>query len=405
MNYLEKLQAFSQEHVLEYFDELDEAQKASLIAQIEEADFSVLKELGAGSTKPDTSRLSGIKVVTVNEIASEGERFGKAGIEAIKGGKVGAVLLAGGMGTRLGSDGPKGTYNVGITRPVYIFERLIANLIKVVDQAGVYVDLFIMTSDKNNDATVSFFKEKNYFGYREEFVHFFRQEMVPCVDYNGKIYMENSFTMATSPNGNGGWYSSLVHSAAGEVVKKKGIEWLNIFAVDNVLQAIADPVFVGSTILSGALSGSKVIRKACPDEKIGNICLEDGKPAVVEYYEMTPEMLEQRDEKGEYLYNFGVILNYLFNVGKLNEILNEKLPVHVVEKKIPYMAASGEFIKPEKPNGFKFETLATDLVKLMDSTVPFEVVREKEFAPIKNLTGVDSVESARELLKKNGIEL
>ena len=190
-----------------------------------------------------------------------------------------------------------------------------------------------------------------------------------------------------------------------EDIKSKGIEWLNVFAVDNVLQQIADPLFIGAVVKSGSQSGGKVVSKADPNERVGVLCLEDGMPSIVEYYEMTPEMISRRNDDGELAYKYGVILNYLFSTEKLEQIMNQKMPVHVVEKKIPYMDENGNFISPEKPNGYKFETLVLDMVHMQDSCLPYEVVRSKEFAPIKNATGVDSVESARELLKENGVQL
>ena len=174
--------------------------------------------------------------------------------------------------------------------------------------------------------------------------------------------------------------------------------------MDNVLQRIADPVFVGATISKDCVVGAKVVRKAAPDEKVGVMCLEDGKPSIVEYYELTEELMNAKNEKGDPAYNFGVILNYLFSVQALEKLMGN-LPLHIVEKKIPYLDESGRLVKPEEPNGYKFENLVLDMIHKMDSCLPFEVVREKEFAPIKNKTGVDSVDSARELLKKNGVEL
>ena len=212
-------------------------------------------------------------------------------------------------------------------------------------------------------------------------------------------------SLAMSPNGNGGWYKSLLRAGLDQDIQKRGVEWLNVFAVDNVLQRIADPVFVGATILSGRVCGSKVVRKVSPHERVGAMCLENGKPSIVEYYELTDEMAEARDENGTLLYGFGVILNYLFRVDKLNEIAGSNLPLHIVEKKVPYLDESGQMQKPEEPNAYKFETLILDMVYMMDNCLAFEVEREKEFAPVKNATGTDSVESARELLKKNGIAI
>ncbi|MBQ2265593.1 MAG: UTP--glucose-1-phosphate uridylyltransferase, partial [Oscillospiraceae bacterium] len=211
--------------------------------------------------------------------------------------------------------------------------------------------------------------------------------------------------IAASPNGNGGWFSSMIKAGLLPFLKKEGIEWLNVFAVDNVLQRIADPVFVGATILSGASSGSKVVSKADPEERIGVLCLEDGTPSIVEYYEMTPEMITSREPDGRLSYNYGVILNYLFRTDCLERIAGNNMPIHVVSKKVPYIGENGELVKPSEPNAYKFETLVLDMIHMQDKCLSFEVDRQREFAPVKNAEGVDSVESARELLRRNGVEL
>ncbi len=407
MNYNEalcKLNLYGQGHVLKYYDELQQSQKDELLSQIEATDFSIIT-MCDNKQAPKKGEISPLGAMQLSQIDANRDEFYQIGINAIKEGRVGAVLLAGGMGTRLGSDEPKGMYNIGETKDVYIFERIISNLLDVVKLSGTYIHLFIMTSDKNNDTTVKFFRDKNYFGYDKDFITFFVQEMAPATDYDGKIYMESKSKMSTSPNGNGGWFKSMERSKALDIVKNSGIEWLNVFAVDNVLQRIADPVFVGATIKMHAQVGAKVVKKATKDEKVGVMCLEDGKPSIVEYYELTDELMDTVDENGELAYNYGVILNYLLSVKHLEQIMQKDMPLHIVEKKIPYINEMGEFIKPEQPNGYKFETLILDMIHLLDSCLPFEVVRDKEFAPIKNKTGVDSVESAKVLLKANGVSL
>lgn len=398
-----KLVKYGQQHVLEIAARLGCADDTELIKQIEQTDFEVI-ELGKNAAK-ETERgiITPIEVMSVDEIASKEQEYCEAGTRAIRDGKVGAVLLAGGMGTRLGSDMPKGVYDIGITKVVYIFECLVNNLKAVVDETGAYIHLFVMTSEKNNDITVDFFKEHNYFGYPAEYIHFFMQEMAPSTDYDGKVLMEAANRIATSPNGNGGWYSSIISAGLHRLIEKEGIEWLNVFAVDNVLQKIADPCYVGATIMNNCVSASKVIRKVDKEEKVGVLCLEDGHPSIVEYYELTEEMKDAVNEKGELAYNYGVILNYLFKVEELDKIVAMKLPPHVVEKKIPYIDDDGNMINPEEPNGLKYETLILDMIKMLDTCLGYEVVREKEFAPIKNKEGVDSVDSARELLKINGV--
>lgn len=400
-----KLEKYGQSHLLKYYDELSEDEREELLAQIDETDFSVVELCRNGSNGAKKGKITPLSVMQLKDIEENKDMYFNTGVSAIKEGKVGAVLLAGGMGTRLGSDGPKGMYNIGETREVYIFERIVQNLMDAVNITGSWIYLFIMTSDKNNDATINFFKEKNYFGYNKDYIIFFKQEMAPAADYDGKIYMESKSRMSTSPNGNGGWFISMEKTGVINKIKAEGIEWLNVFAVDNVLQRIADPVFVGAVIKKGCSVGAKVAKKVSPDEKVGVMCLEDGKPSIVEYYELTEELMNAKDENGEPAYNYGVILNYLFNVKELEELLKKSMPLHIVEKKIPYIDEDGQLIKPESPNGYKFETLVLDMIHLMKSCLPFEVIREKEFAPIKNKTGIDSVDTARELLKKNGVEL
>lgn len=374
-----------------------------LAGQLDNMDWSYLDLIHGG--KQQRGHFEPLRAMELSEIAERKVEFRTAGLEAIRAGKAGTVLLAGGQGTRLGFDKAKGMFNIGVNKTLYIFEQLIHNLLDVTKEAEAWVPLYIMTSDKNDAQTREFFAEHEYFGYNRDYIHFFVQEMVPAVDFDGNILMEAEDSLAMSPNGNGGWFQSLIKAGLDQDIKNRGIEWLNVFAVDNVLQRIADPVFLGAVICSGCVSGSKVVRKVSPEEKVGAMCLEDGKPSIVEYYELTKEMAEAVDENGTLLYGFGVILNYLFSVDALFTVAQKKLPVHVVKKKVPYLDEKGILQKPTEPNAYKFETLILDMVYMMDNCLPFEVDREKEFAPVKNAAGTDSVESARALLQKNGVEI
>lgn len=401
----DKLKKYGQLHVLKYYEELNKEEQEALIAQIENTDLDVLSLCDRKEELNPRGKITPINVMQLPEIQRKKEEYTKCGLDAIKAGKVGAVLLAGGMGTRLGSDAPKGVYNIGLTKEVFIFQRLIENLLDVVHQAETWIPLYIMTSDKNHETTTAFFKEKNYFGYNPDYVTFFMQDMAPASDYQGKVYLEAKNKISTSPNGNGGWFLSMMKWGVVDKIRQAGVEWLNVFAVDNVLQRIADPCFVGATISTGSAVGAKVVKKNAPDEKVGAMCLEDGRPSIVEYYELTEELMNAKDEQGEPAYNFGVILNYLFREKDLEEIVAKKLPLHIVEKKIPYLNEQGELVNPQEPNGYKFEQLVLDMIHELDSCLPYEVVRNYEFAPIKNKTGVDSVESARALCQENHIEL
>ena len=406
MNYeqaREKLEQNGQLQLLRFYSELDENAKGSLLSQIEKIDFSVIRKPAPKSTEGEV--IEPIPALTLSDINRDHDKYYKIGLQAVKEGKIAAVILAGGQGTRLGHDGPKGTLNVGLTKELYIFECLVKNLMAVTDAAQNKIPLLVMTSEINDAATRSFFADHDYFGYDKDKVFFFIQDMAPAADYDLKVYLEEKGKIVMSPNGYGGWFRALCNAGLNETLKEMGVEYINIFSVDNCLQKMADPVFLGALIDSGCPVGSKVIRKNAPEEKVGVMCIRNGRPSIIEYYELTEEMRNLRDENGELLYTYGVILNYIFRMKELDEIASNPLPLHVVEKKIPHIDDQGNHIKPESPNGYKYETLALDMIEMMPSGLVFEVEREKEFAPIKNLHGVDSLDSAREMLKANGVEL
>ena len=379
MNYeqtKELLKRNGQEQLLRFWDELDETGKEKLLRNIERLDFAVLENLKhPQNLSGEGSRLSPVKGLSVADIEANEQRFKTIGNEALKSGKIAGLLLAGGQGTRLGAEGPKGAFNMGVTRELSIFACQMNNLLNDLRESGARPLLLVMTSEKNDEETQEFWKENGYFGYDAEKVRFFVQDAAPCTDMNGKILQEEKDTPATSPNGNGGWFSSLKKSGLYEELKNGGAEWLNVYAVDNVLQRPFDPVFIGATLESGKACGAKCVRKNSPQEKVGVLCEKDGKAAVIEYYELT------------------------------EETEREKIPVHIVKKKIPYVNERGEKCEPQRENGLKFETLAVDLISFMGSVLPCEVRREKEFAPVKNATGADSVETARALLELNGVTL
>ena len=406
MNYAqakELLAAHGQTQLLDYYDELTDEQRACLLSDIAKLDFSVLENLHSDYSKT-LGKLSPADALSVDEVERNRAGFEEVGLEALRAGKVAAVLLAGGQGTRLGSSLPKGMFNIGVTRRLTIFEQQMNNIKEVTDRAGCMFHLFVMTSDLNDKATRAYFAENNYFGYDSSKIHFYEQKLAPTCSQEGKIYLDEKYKVSQSPNGNGGWYSSLIEGGYGPLLESEGIEWLNIYAVDNVLQRICDPVFIGATLKSGCACSSKVVSKISPEERVGVLCKEDGKPSIVEYYEMPKELASLRDADGRLTYRYGVILNYLFSVKTLNKIYKDKLPCHLAFKAIPHIE-KGVKVIPTEPCGYKFETLAVDIVRLMGSCLAVEVVREKEFAPVKNKTGVDSVESARELLALNGVKL
>lgn len=399
---LEMLTMLDQQHLIRHIRSLPEDAQNRIVKQIAELDLSVFdvidKDEPRGVFTPPTA-------VPLGEIAAHAEEYRKIGLEAIREGKVGAVLLAGGQGTRLDFDKPKGMFNVGVTRELSIFECLMNNLMEVVRAAEAWIPLFVMTSVDNMHETQQFFADHGFFGYSEDNIWFFAQEQLPTIDLNGKLMLSAPDRICTAPNGNGGWFASMERTGMLKVLRDIHIEWLNVFAVDNVLQRMADPCFIGAVIAAGKSSGAKVVAKAAPEERVGVLCQEDGRPSIIEYYEMPNEMRDQREPDGTLTYRFGVILNYLFQVQSLDRTLNVSMPLHRAKKKVKHFVPGTGRVNPEEPNAYKFETLALDMVRLQSDCLAYEVDRSREFAPIKNKDGVDSVDTARALLRQNGVEL
>jgi UDP-N-acetylglucosamine/UDP-N-acetylgalactosamine diphosphorylase len=398
-----KLSMYGQKHLIQYTDKLSEAERIDYVEQLRQINFTlILSEQGKQSAG---GVISPIPVLQLEDIREDMHYYTDLGLDAIRKGKLGLVLLAGGQGSRLGYDKPKGMLNVGVEREWFLFQILLEHIQSVVRAAGTYIHLFIMTSDLNDQDTRTFFQEHQFFGYHPDYIHFYVQGALPAVDFEGRIVMADYGKIPFQSDGNGGWYHSLLDAGLGSVIAGSGIEWMNVFAVDNVLQHIADPCFLGAVLDRQVECGAKVVKKARPEERVGLICQKNKRPAIIEYYELDEQLANQKDENGNLAFNYGVILNYLFHVKALNRIRLEDLPLHRVARKVNYMDRLGKQNIPTEPNAYKLERLLLDMIALMDSCLPFEVERKKEFAPIKNLTGVDSLESARSLLQKNGYSL
>ena len=282
-----------QEQLLEYYEELSESERKALLNQIENLNFSIIKNIEKNKTVKRGKIQPAGDAVSVQEIKRRRIQFETVGLNLLSENKVGAVLLAGGQGSRLGYSGPKGTFNMGLTKELSIFELQMNSIKKITEITGRHFPLFIMTSYTNNAETVKFFEERNYFGYPRDRIHFYIQDVAPTCNFDGKIYLDEKSRVSIAPNGNGGWYSSLINSGLGRVLDRNNIEWLNVYSVDNVLQKICDPAFIGATVIKQCRCGAKVVKKAGPDEKVGVLCSEDGKPTIIEYYEM-PENLKNK---------------------------------------------------------------------------------------------------------------
>lgn len=399
-----KLKKYGQEHLLNRYKYLDEDKKDKLIKQIKDIDFDQAIELFNITTKsikkPD-GEFSNIEYVDKSKLSQEEyDRYYNIGKKKIEEGKYAVVTMAGGQGTRLGYVAPKGTFKIGGGVEKSLFEALSDTIKEAKEKFGAKIPWYIMTSRENNNATERFFEKNDFFGLPYEDVKFFKQGELPMLDTNGKLMLDETGLIKLAADGHGGVFESLAKNGYLDDMKTRGIEWVFISGVDNVLAGLVDPIAVGLAIAEGTLATGKSVVKRSPTEGVGVFCKRNGRPYVIEYTEITDEMAYAKDSNGELLYGESHILTNLFNIKALENIAQNKLPYHKAFKKAKYTdIETGEIIKPEKPNAYKYEAFIFDAFERLDSMSILRVKREDEFAPLKNADGEDSPDTARELYK------
>ena len=401
----ELLAKYGQEHLLQCYDKLSDAQKNKLLDDILTLDFNQVQNLYESTkTKPnfENVKLEPIPHTTKAELSDEDLRkYTEIGEEVIKAGKLAVVTMAGGQGTRLGHNGPKGTYDIGLDSHKSLFELLSDGLKEAGKKYDVTIPWFIMTSEENNDQTIEFFAKHRFFGYeKDKNIFFFKQGELPMVDTEGKILIGEDGLIKQAADGHGGIYESLVKCGMTEKMRQLGVEWVFIGGVDNCLVKMVDPVLMGIAIDKGVTVACKSIVKANPHEKVGVFCKRNGKPGVIEYSEITDDMAEATDENGELLYGESHILCNLFSIDAVERMGQTPLPYHSAFKKAKYIDKDGNLVVPDSPNAYKFEAFLFDAFGEVDDMAILRVKREEEFAPVKNASGVDSPETARELYRK-----
>ena len=399
----EILKKYGQEHLLSNYEKLSNEDKNRLLNDILTIDFgeiSKLYEQTKHKIKFENCKIEPIEHVDKAKLSNEEiQKYSEIGIEQIKKGKLAAVTMAGGQGTRLGHNGPKGTFDLGLDSHKSIFEILCDTLKLARKKYGVVVPWYIMTSDENNDETVEFFEKNNYFDYPKEAVKFFIQGEMPMINTEGKILLNEEGLIKQAGAGHGAIFEAMRKNGIIYEMQNKGIEWVFIGGVDNVLVKMVDPVLIGLSIERNVLAAGKSVVKANPHEKVGVFCKKDGKPSVIEYSEISNELAEAVDEKGELLFGESHILCNQFNIKILEELAKNKLPYHVAFKKATYMDEKGNIISSTEPNAYKFEAFIFDAFSSIPEMLVMRVKREEEFAPVKNAEGVDSPETARKLYK------
>ena len=401
--YKQILKDNNQTHLQKYIDMCNEEERKNLIKEIESIDFDNLKKLYKISKRPikiekgliiehisfkDKYKLSEDKY---NELKDLGENI-------IRNNHYAVVTMAGGQGTRLGHDGPKGSFLLDVKpEPKYLFQILAENLIRHNETYGITLNWYIMTSTENNDQTVEFFEKHNYFGYDPSYIKFFEQGNLPLLLEDGKLIVDKGYHIKLAADGNGCIYKAMKEAGILDDMETKGIQWIFIGSVDNALLNMVDPLLVGLTIKEGNEIGSKSVAKANPKEKVGVFCKKDGRPGVIEYSELPEAMAEEVDEDGELLYGESHIMCNLYSLSALKIIASKNLPYHSANKKASYMDENGKIVKVTEPNGYKYEAFIFDGFNYFKEISILRGKREVDFAPVKNAEGVDSPETATKL--------
>ncbi len=399
----------SQSHLLAFWDQLNSTQRRDLLAQLNELDLVKIDDWVTNFIKkapcpvPDSDLAPATSYPTTSTNEEQEKTYEKAqalGRELVSKGKVAAFVVAGGQGTRLGFDGPKGDFRISPVKNKTLFQLFAEQIASASRKYDFKLPWYIMTSTLNHSQTLKIFQANNYFGLDKEDVFIFQQGTMPNFSLDGKILLADKATIACSPDGHGGSPKALYQSGALEDMKKRGVEHISYFQVDNPLINIFDELFIGLHVLDESEMSSKALVKAGPKERVGNFCLADGKVTVIEYSDLPDELAEARNPDGSLRFQLGSIAIHMINVSFV-ERLNAKgfaLPLHRAIKKIPHVDEQGNAVEPDEPNGIKLETFVFDALPLAKKSMILETIRKEEFGPIKNATGVDSAKSARQMM-------
>ncbi len=402
------LKTHHQSHILAFWEQLNNKEQQNLLAQIDQLDFGKIsdwiadfvKNPAANTINADFQPASSYSPAPTQKQEKKYDEARKLGKKLISEGKVAAFVVAGGQGTRLGFDGPKGNFPISPVKNKTLFQLFAESIAAAAKKYQAPCPWYIMTSPLNHKQTTDIFKANNYFGMDEKDIFIFQQGTMPIFDFEGKLLMSDKSTIAVSPDGHGGSLKALYESGAIEDMKNRRIEFVSYFQVDNPLINIFDPLFIGLHALDNAQMSSKALTKTGPLEKVGNFCLVDGKVTVIEYSDLPDAYAEKRNPDGSLVFELGSIAIHIINTSLIEKV-NKKgfsLPIHKAIKKVSYINQTGTPIEPDEPNVIILETFVFDALPLASNSIILQTVRCREFGPVKNAAGTDSAETARQML-------
>jgi len=403
------LKEHHQGHLLAFWDQLNTTQRQDLLAQIQELDFAKIDYWVANCVMKSVSAVISADLVPASFYSYEPadpqqhRKYAGAvelGKELIRQGKVAAFVVAGGQGTRLGYDGPKGNFPISPVKNKTLFQIFAESIAAASQKYQAICPWYIMTSSLNHAETIKIFRSNDYYGLDDKNVFIFQQGTLPNFSADGRILLADKAGISCSPDGHGGSLKALYRSGAIEDMKRRGVEFVSYFQVDNPLINIFDPLFIGLHALDKAEMSSRTVIKTDPYEKVGNFCLVDGKVTVVEYSDLPDELAERQNPDGSLAFKLGSIAIHIINCDFVERLNTEgfSLPLHKAVKEIPHIDQQGKPVESDEPGSIKLESFVFDALPLASKSIILQTLRNEEFAPTKNATGVDSVETTRQMM-------
>ena len=399
---IKKLENYNQPRLINILNKVDEKTKKEILEEVSLINLKEIERLYANikdTVEVDVGELKPVKSINPDKLSKEElDEYENIGIDILKNNKFAVIIMSGGEGTRLGYNGPKGTLKINVEpKPKYLFEIMADSMQRANKKYGITIPWYIMTSNKNNDKIVDFMEEHNYFGYPKDYVGFFKQGELPLITEDGQLVLDENYKIRKAADGNGSVFKSMRERGVLDEMKEKGIEWVYIGQIDNILLKMVDTLLLGVTIKEGSEIGTRSVFKDFPRERMGTLCLKNGNVKVIEYSEIPEDMIEAKNENGEMLFGESNITCNLFSLKAIDKISQENLPYHKAHKKYSYMDENCKMVEPSDPNSYKFEYFIFDSFEYFNQISVVRGKREEDFAPIKNKEGVQSPETAVKL--------